>query len=50
MENGLIIRAVGDTLAFCPPLIINEAEISETIASFTTGLEQTLTWVKEEGL
>lgn len=50
MENGLIIRAVGDTLAFCPPLIINEAEITEMIASFTTGLEQTLTWVKEEGL
>lgn len=50
LENGLIIRAVGDTLAFCPPLIIDEAEIAEMIASFSTGLDQTLTWVNEEGL
>jgi len=49
LENGLIIRAVGDTIAFCPPLIINEAEISEMITSFTTGLDNTLTWIKEEG-
>jgi 4-aminobutyrate--pyruvate transaminase len=49
LENGLIIRAVGDTLAFCPPLIINEVEIAELIASFSKGLDQTWTWVKEEG-
>lgn len=50
LENGLIIRAVGDTLAFCPPLIINEDEISEMITSFGKGLDSTLTWIKEEGL
>ncbi len=50
LENGLIIRAVGDTLAFCPPLIINESEISEMVASFTKGLDETLIWVKAEGL
>ncbi|NQW01553.1 MAG: aspartate aminotransferase family protein [Rhodospirillales bacterium] len=50
LGNGLIIRAVGDTLAFCPPLIIVESEIDEMIASFTKGLDQTLTWVKEQGL
>ena len=49
LENGLIIRAIGDTLAFCPPLIINEVEIAELIASFSKGLDQTWTWVKEEG-
>lgn len=50
LDNGLIIRAVGDTLAFCPPLIINEAEIGEMISSFSKGLDQTLTWIKAEGL
>ena len=49
LENGLIIRAVGDTIAFCPPLIINEVEIAELVASFSKGLDQTWTWVKEEG-
>jgi 4-aminobutyrate--pyruvate transaminase len=49
LENGLIIRAVGDTLAFCPPLIINEVEIAELIASFSKGLDQTWSWVKDEG-
>ncbi len=50
LENGLIIRAVGDTIAFCPPLIINENEIEEMISSFSKGLDETLTWVKAEGL
>jgi 4-aminobutyrate--pyruvate transaminase len=27
LEEGLISRALGDTMAFCPPLIISEAEI-----------------------
>ena len=49
MENGLIIRAIGDTIAFCPPLVINEAEIDEMITSFAKGLDQTLTWVNAEG-
>ncbi|WP_029010651.1 aspartate aminotransferase family protein [Azospirillum halopraeferens] len=26
-ENGLITRAMGDTIAFCPPLIIDEVDI-----------------------
>lgn len=25
--NGLIVRAIGDTIAICPPLVISEAEI-----------------------
>ncbi len=28
-ENGLLIRAIGDTLAFCPPMVISESEIDE---------------------
>ena len=29
LEEGFITRAMGDRLAFCPPLVINEAEIEE---------------------
>jgi 4-aminobutyrate--pyruvate transaminase len=36
-ENGLILRAMGDTIAFCPPLVITEAEIEEMLARFATG-------------
>ena len=28
-DNGLIVRAIGDVIALCPPLVINIAEIDE---------------------
>lgn len=31
-ENGLIIRAIGDSICYCPPLIITEAQIKEMFA------------------
>ncbi len=40
-EHGLIVRAIGDTIAFCPPLIINEDEISEMLARFKNALDET---------
>ncbi|WP_236841820.1 aminotransferase [Bosea sp. PAMC 26642] len=40
LENGLVIRAMGDTIGFCPPLIIAEAEIDETIDLFAKTLRQ----------
>ena len=46
-QNGLIIRALGDSLALCPPLIIEEKEIEEMLRIFETSLEETHTWVKE---
>ena len=45
LEEGLILRNLGDAVAFCPPLIINEREIDELIAKFSKGLERTLAWV-----
>ncbi|WNJ91538.1 aspartate aminotransferase family protein [Bosea sp. 685] len=38
LQNGLIIRAMGDTIGFCPPLIINAAEIDETLDLFARTL------------
>ena len=29
IEEGLIIRGIGDSIALCPPLIIDEAGIDE---------------------
>ena len=40
-EHGLIVRAIGDTISFCPPLIISEAEIDEMLARFGKALDDT---------
>ena len=39
-ENGLIVRAMGDTIALCPPLIITEGEIDEVLARLGRSLDQ----------
>lgn len=50
-EEGLIVRPLGgDRVAFCPPLIINEAEIDEMFDRYERALAKTLDWVKAEGL
>ena len=40
-HHGLIIRALGDTIAFCPPLIIKEAEIDMMFERFSLALADT---------
>lgn len=49
-HHGLIIRPMGDSIAFCPPLIINESEIDLMFDRFALALEDTFTMVKERGL
>ncbi|WP_136682088.1 aspartate aminotransferase family protein [Falsirhodobacter xinxiangensis] len=39
-EHGLIIRAIGDTIAFCPPLIITEEEVHELLRRFEATVRQ----------
>ena len=40
-EQGLIVRPVpGESLAFCPPLIISEKEIDDMFDRFEAGLEK----------
>ncbi len=48
--HGLLIRPLGDTLAFCPPLIITEDEIDEMLARFGRALDDTAGMVEEKGL
>lgn len=40
-EAGLVVRAIGDRIAICPPLIITEAQIGELIEKFRRGLDAT---------
>ena len=49
-EHGLILRALGDRVAFSPPLIIDEAEIREMLARFGRALDDTARWVAEQSL
>ena len=37
-EEGLIIRAIGDIIAFCPPLIITPAQIDDMFDRFARAL------------
>jgi 4-aminobutyrate--pyruvate transaminase len=47
--RGVLARAVGDSLAFCPPMIITEAEIDEMFAPVEAALDATHAWAKAEG-
>ena len=49
-HEGLIVRNMGDAIAFCPPLIINDQQIDELFSKFATGLDSTLSWAQANGL
>ncbi|KMO20756.1 aspartate aminotransferase family protein [Methylobacterium indicum] len=46
-EHGLIVRAIQDTIAFCPPMIITEDEVDEVVSRFAQALEDTRAWVAD---
>lgn len=47
-EHGLLVRALGDTIAFCPPLIATEQEIDEIFERFGHALEDTWSWIRKQ--
>lgn len=49
-ENGLIQRAIVDSIAFCPPMIITEAQLNELFDRFEKALAACEAWVSKEGL
>ncbi len=49
-EHGVILRAILDSVAFCPPLIATEAEIAEMFDRFGRALDDAAAWVQERGL
>jgi len=44
--NGLIVRAVGDTIAFCPPLIITEDQVHDMLERFRATLDETAAYLR----
>ena len=48
-NRGVISRAIGDSLAFCPPMIITEEEIDEMFAPVEAALDATLDWARANG-
>jgi 4-aminobutyrate--pyruvate transaminase len=48
-KHGLIVRAIGDTIALCPPMIITEAQVREVIARLTKTLDDTAAQLAADG-
>lgn len=50
-DRGLLIRAVsGNSLAFCPPLVITESQIDEMLEMFALALDDTLQYCRKHNL
>jgi 4-aminobutyrate--pyruvate transaminase len=49
-EHGLIIRNIGDSIAFCPPLIINEEQIRDMLERFGRALDDTTAWLRSTSI
>ncbi len=49
-KRGVILRAIGDSLAFCPPMVITEDEIEQLFAPMAEALDAAHGWAKSEGL
>ncbi|MBT6094788.1 MAG: aspartate aminotransferase family protein [Rhodospirillaceae bacterium] len=49
-KNGLIIRAMGDAVGFCPPLVITDDEIGELLERFAKTLDDAQEWANGQGL
>jgi 4-aminobutyrate---pyruvate transaminase len=49
-EEGVLCRAVGgDTVALCPPLVIDETEINALFDGISSALDRTEAWARKEG-
>ena len=46
--HGAIVRALTDTIALCPPLIITEAQLDELFDALAAALDDTTPWVAQD--
>ena len=46
IEHGLIVRALGDRIAFSPPLIMQDGQIADMFYRFGRALDDTRSWLK----
>ena len=49
-DNGLIVRAIGDIIAFCPPLIITDSQINDMFDIVEESLKKTMDELTKQGL
>ncbi len=49
LERGVIVRAIVESIAFCPPMIITEEQIDEMFAPVEASLDATYAWAVAEG-
>ena len=49
-DNGLIVRAIGDVIAFCPPLIITDPQINDMFDIVEHSLKLTMDDLTKKGL
>jgi 4-aminobutyrate--pyruvate transaminase len=45
LDEGLIVRNIGDVIALCPPLVISDSEIDELFDRLERALDATSSWV-----
>lgn len=48
LQEGVIIRALGDSIAFCPPLVISENQVHELFDKFAKALTATEAWLAKQ--
>ena len=49
-KHGLILRAVGDAVAVCPPYIVTSQDVDEIFDRFERGLDDTLSSLRSDGI
>ncbi len=49
LQHGVIVRAMTDSIGFCPPMIITEDQIDEMFAPVEASLDATHAWAAAEG-
>jgi 4-aminobutyrate--pyruvate transaminase len=49
-KHGLIIRAIYDTIAFCPPLICTQPDIEAIFSAFERTLADATDWARAQNL
>jgi 4-aminobutyrate--pyruvate transaminase len=47
-ERGLIVRAIGDVIALCPPFVFNEAPVNEIFTGLARGPDDTSAGARRE--
>ena len=47
IANGLMVRAVRDTIVMCPPLIITQAEIDQLVGILRRSLDEAVQPLRE---